>query len=150
MTLGPMTTSLGVRFRYQRHQALSSAYPIDPSIAFLGLTTPARKSTWNGPCCKGDQAAICLDYGRVTQDMLNVHAQDMWQMENALRLNPSLTNSVSPDVYEGAAMYLAGMSYYKKISDFNQVNQNLHKVNLFPRGRWACPKSARRATVPAI
>ena len=39
-----------------------------------------------------------------------------------LQANPSLTNSVSPDVYEGAIMYLAGMSYYKKVSDFDQVN----------------------------
>ena len=76
-----------------------------------------------------------MDYGRVTQDMLNVHAAEIWQMENALRLNPSLTNSVSPDVYEGAAMYLAGMSYYKKVSDFNQVNENLHKVSIL--STWA-------------
>ena len=84
---------------------------------------------------KGDQAAICLDYGRVTQDMLNVHAADIWQMENAVQSNPSLTNSMSPDVYEGAVMYLAGMSYYKNVSDFNLVNENLHKVNML--SSWA-------------
>src|SRR5208283_6008299 len=84
---------------------------------------------------KGDQAAICLDYGRVTQDMLNFYATDIWQMENAVQLNPALTNSVSPDVYEGAVMYLAGMSYYKIIGDFNQVNANLHKFNLL--STWA-------------
>jgi RHS repeat-associated protein len=134
MTLGTNENQLGVRFRYQRHQALSSAYPIDPSIAFLGYNA-SEQINLERPLWKGDQAAICMDYGRVTQDMLNIHAQDIWQMENALRLNPSLTNSVSPDVYEGAAMYLAGMSYYKKISDFNQVNENLHKVNIL--SSWA-------------
>ena len=51
--------------------------------------------------------------------------QDFWQMENALRANPSLTNSVSPDVYEGATMYLAGMSYYEKVGEFDQFNQRL-------------------------
>ena len=51
------------------------------------------------PFRKGDQAAICMNYGRVTHDMLNVHAQDIWQMENMLRANPSLTNSISPDYY---------------------------------------------------
>ena len=63
------------------------------------------------------------------------HATDLWQMENALRGNPSLTNSVSPDVYEGATMYLAGMSYYEKVSEFDQLNQNLHKINTL--STWA-------------
>ena len=134
MTLGTNENQLGVRFAYQRHQALSSAYPIDPSISYLGYNG-SEKINLERPLWKGDQAAICMDYGRVTQDMLNVHAADIWQMENALQLNPSLTNSVSPDVYEGAVMYLAGMSYYKKVSDFNQFNENLHKVNIL--SSWA-------------
>jgi len=134
MTLGTNENQLGVRFAYQRHQALSPAYPIDPSIAFLGYNG-SEEINLERPLLKGDQAAICMDYGRVTQDMLNVHATDIWQMENALLFNPSLTNSVSPDVYEGAVMYLAGMSYYKKISDFNQVSENLHKVNIL--SSWA-------------
>jgi RHS repeat-associated protein len=134
MTLGTNENQLGVCFQYQRHQALGSAYPIDPSIAFLGYNS-SEQVNLERPLWKGDQAAICMDYGRVTQDMLNVHAADIWRMENALQLNPSLTNSVSPDVYKGAAMYLAGMSYYKKVSDFNQVNQNLHKVNIL--SSWA-------------
>ena len=134
MNLGTNEIQLGVRFAYQRHQALSAAYPIDPSIAFLGYNA-CEEINLERPLLKGDQAAICLDYGRVTQDMLNVHAQDIWQMENAVQLNPALTNSVSPDVYEGAVMYLAGMSYYKNISDFNQVNADLHKVNLL--STWA-------------
>ena len=134
MNLGTNENQLGVRFAYQRHQALGSAYPIDPSIAFLGYNA-CEEINLERPLLKGDQAAICLDYGRVTQDMLNVYATDIWQMENAVQLNPSLTNGVSPDVYEGAVMYLAGMSYYKKISDFNQINANLHKVNLL--STWA-------------
>ena len=134
MNLGTNESQLGVRFSYQRHQALGSGYAIDPSIAFLGLSA-IEQINFERPLLKGDQAAICLDYGRVTQDMLNVHAQDLWQMESSLQANPSLTNSVSPDVYEGATMYLAGMSYYKKISDFNQVNENLNKVNIL--STWA-------------
>jgi len=134
MTLGTNENQLGVRFQYLRHQALSSAYPIDPSLAFLGYNA-SEVVNLERPLLKGDQAAICMDYGRVTQEMLNAHAADIWRMENSLQLNPSLTNSLSPDVYEGAAMYLAGMSYYKKVSDFNQVNQNLNKVNIL--SSWA-------------
>ena len=129
MKLGAPETQLGVRFQYARHRALGAAYPIDPSQAFLGYEGSENISL-ERPLLKGDQAAICLDYGRVTEEMLNAHATDLWQMQNAVQLNPSLTNSLSPDVYEGAVMYLAGMSYYKNISDFNQVNENLHKVNV--------------------
>jgi RHS repeat-associated protein len=129
MTLGASENQLGVRFQYLRHQALGPSYPIDPSIAFLGFDG-SEEINLERPLWKGDQAAICMDYGRVTEDMLNVHETAIWQMENAVQLNPSLTNSMSPDIYEGEVMYLAGMSYYKKVSDFNQVNENLNKVNL--------------------
>jgi RHS repeat-associated protein len=134
MTLGPSDDQLKVRFQYKRNRALTEATPIDVSQSFFGLSG-VQEINLERPLRKGDQAAICMDYGRVTQDMLNVHAQDLWQMENALRLNPSLTNSISPDLYEGAAMYLAGMSYYKNISDFDQINQNLNKVNVL--STWA-------------
>jgi YD repeat-containing protein len=127
MTLDQYDDQLNVRFKYYRHRAISAAYPIDPTIPFLGLNG-IDQAILERPLRKGDQAAICMSYGRVTRDMLNVHATDIWQMENVLRLNPSLTNSVSPDVYEGATMYLAGMSYYEKQGEFDQVNQNLNKM----------------------
>jgi hypothetical protein len=38
-------------------------------------------------------------------------------------------------VYQGATIYLAGMSYYKKVSDFDQVNRNLHKIDVL--SSWA-------------
>ena len=44
--------------------------------------------TLNGPCVKGDQAAICMDYGQVTPDMLDVHAQNLWQMQNDRATEP--------------------------------------------------------------
>src|SRR5581483_5756368 len=73
--------------------------------------------------------AICMDYGRVTPDMINLQAQPLLQTQLAIQSNPSLSNSVSPDVYEGAVLSLAGMSYYQQVSAFDQVNQNLHKVD---------------------
>jgi RHS repeat-associated protein len=134
MNLGSNEMQLGVRFAYQRHRALSAAYPIDPGQAFLGYEG-CDNVNLERPLLKGDQAAICLDYGRVTQDMLNVYATEIWQMENQVQLHPSMTNSISPDLYEGAVMYLAGMSYYKNVSDFNVVNENLNKVCLL--STWA-------------
>ena len=128
MTLGQSDDQLKVRFRYHRHRAISPAYPIDPIISFLGFGAD-EEIDFERPLRKGDQAAICLNYGQVTRDMLNVHAQDLWQMENQLAANPALTNSVSPDVYEGALMYLAGMTYYEKVSEFNQLDESLNKIN---------------------
>ncbi|HXI72020.1 MAG TPA: transglutaminase domain-containing protein, partial [Verrucomicrobiae bacterium] len=129
LTLASSDDQLGFRFHYHRHRALSAAYAIDPTLSFLGFSA-GEKIDLERPLRKGDQAAICLNYGQVTHDMLNVHAADIWQMENGLRTNSALTNSVSPDVYMGALMYLAGMSYYEKVSSFDQVNQHLHKMDI--------------------
>jgi len=128
MNLDQYDDQLEVRFKYNRHRALSAAYAVDLNQAFLGLNA-GEQLVLERPLRKGDQAAICMSYGRVTRDMLNVHATDIWNMENSLRANPSLTNSISPDIYEGATMYLAGMSYYEKVGEFDEVNQNLNKIN---------------------
>lgn len=120
---------LGVRFKYHRHRAITPAYAIDPTLAFLGFNA-TREIDVERQLLIGDQAAICLDYGQVTRDMLNVHAADLWQMQSMLNANPSQAGSVSPDVYEGATMYLAGMSYYEKVSEFNQLNQHWQKFNM--------------------
>ena len=134
LTLGSSDDGLGIRFRYHRHRAISPAYAIDPDLAFMGING-FEEVDLERPFRKGDQAAICINYGRVTDAMLNVHATDIWQMENTLRANPSLTNSISPDVYIGATMYLAGLQYYEKVGEFDQVNQHLNKVNIL--SEWA-------------
>jgi RHS repeat-associated protein len=119
---------LGVRFRYHRHRAITPATAIDPFTTFLGFIGD-NEMDFERPLFVGDQAAICLDYGRVTSDMLNVHAASLWQMQSLLNASPSSTNSVSADVYEGEMMYLAGMSYYQKSGDFERLNQQLQKFN---------------------
>ena len=47
--------------------------------------------------------------------MLQVRAQELWNMENTLKGNPSATNTLSPDVYQGAVAYLMGMAYFEKV-----------------------------------
>ncbi len=117
---------LGVRFRYHRHRAITPATAVDPFTTFLGLNG-YNEIDFERPLFVGDQAAICLDYGRVTHAMLNVHAADLWQMQNQLNAHPTQAGSISSDVYEGALMYLAGMSYYEKCSEFEQLNQQWQK-----------------------
>ncbi len=134
MTLQPSDNQLSVRLVYQRHRALAPSYAINPAATFAGINA-VETVDLERPLLKGDQAAICMDYGRVTPDMLNVYATDLWQMENQLQLNPSLTNSLSPDVYLGVPMYLAGLSYYKEVSDFTAQNERLNKINIL--STWA-------------
>lgn len=119
-------SSLSVRFKYHRHRAITPAYAIDPSLVFLGLNG-YNEVDIERPLRVGDQAAICLNFGEVTREMLNVHAASLWQMQSQLNSNPALTNSVSPDVYQGALMYLAGMSYYQKVNEFDQMNRQWQK-----------------------
>ena len=119
---------LNIRFKYNRHRGMGPSYPIDPTQTFYNFDA-ARTIILERPLRKGDVAAICMNYGRVTRDMLNVWATDLWQMENALAQNPSLTNTISPDIYQGTTMYLAGMKYYEKCSEFDAFNANLHKID---------------------
>ena len=128
LTLDQFDDQLNVRFKYNRHRGMGPSYPIDPSQPFYNFIA-ARTIIMERPLRKGDVAAICMNYGRVTREMLNVWATDLWQMENALAQNPGLANSVSPDVYQGTTMYLCGMKYYEKCSEFDAFNANLHKID---------------------
>jgi RHS repeat-associated protein len=128
MNLKTNENQLSVRFQYQRNQALAATNPVDPTTVFLGFNA-VQNISMERPLLRGDQAAICMDYGRVTPAMINLQAQPLLQEEAAVQANPSLSNSVSPDIYEGAVMSLAGMTYYEQVSAFDQVNQNLHKVD---------------------
>jgi RHS repeat-associated protein len=128
LTFNSADYQLGVRFKYHRHRAITASYAIDPTLVFLGLIG-RNEMDFERPLRVGDQAAICLNYGRITRDMLNVHAANIWQMQNLLNANPSLASGVSPDIYKGALMYLAGMSYYEKSSEFSQMDQQWQKFN---------------------
>jgi RHS repeat-associated protein len=134
LTLDQFDDQLNVRFKYNRHRGMAPSYPIDPAQPFYSFIAN-RSIIMERPLRKGDVAAICLNYGRVTRDMLNVWATDLWQMENVLAQNPALTNSISPDVYQGTTMYLCGMKYYQKCGEFDAFNAPLHKVNII--STWA-------------
>ncbi|MEI7721706.1 MAG: DUF6531 domain-containing protein, partial [Verrucomicrobiota bacterium] len=117
--------ALSFRITYNRHRTLPS-----------GFTPPAQWSTFLGvsdveqviderPLRKGDTAVLCLNYGRVTQEMLNVHAQNFWSAQQAILAAPSTT--MDADVAAGTPLYLMGMTYYKQISDFRAQLEPLQK-----------------------
>jgi YD repeat-containing protein len=77
---------------------------------------------------KGDLVAFCFDSGRVSQNMLNVHAQQIWLFnQNANTNQPS---TIDPDIYLGETSYLMGMSYFNYCDQFRDLDSKLHKVSL--------------------
>jgi YD repeat-containing protein len=75
---------------------------------------------------KGDTVAWCVDYGKVSQKMLNVHAQTIWQFNQ----NYNTNQPADPDIYVGTVAYLLGMSYFNYSDRFNELNDRLHKVRV--------------------
>ena len=77
---------------------------------------------------KGDLVAFCFDLGKVSQKMLNVYAQELWQFNQTANTNQPST--IDPDIYEGTPAYLLGMSYFNYVGRFEDLNSRLHKVQL--------------------
>ncbi len=129
-TLGVTDDSLQVTIVHKWHRSLPSGFSIpNPDSVYLGYFS-SQVFTNIRSLRKGDFAALCLNMGRVTKDMLNVHAQDLWLMEQQIAANSSITNSLSPDRYQGDMLYLMGMSYFQKCDDFRQFTAPLHKANI--------------------
>jgi RHS repeat-associated protein len=73
---------------------------------------------------KGDAIAFCLDTGRVTKRMLDVHAQTIWRHQMAVDNG----GTPDPDAYLSTMIYLMGMSYWETFDRFRQQNHELHKL----------------------
>jgi RHS repeat-associated protein len=78
------------------------------------------------PIKKGDLNAICLNFGRVTKQMLEPLASTVWNVERLIKQTPSITNSLTADQHQGPLTYLMGMAYYEKVSRFIPVNAQIH------------------------
>lgn len=78
------------------------------------------------PIQKGDLNAICLNFGRVTKEMLEPLAKPVWIVERLIKQTPSLTNSLTADEHQGPLTYLMGMAYYEKVNRFMPMNAQLH------------------------
>jgi YD repeat-containing protein len=76
---------------------------------------------------KGDLIAFCFNLGKVSEKMLDVHAQQIWQYnQNVNTNNPS---TLDPDIYLGETTYLMGMSYFNYVDKFIDLDSQLHKVS---------------------
>jgi RHS repeat-associated protein len=123
--LGSTDDNLRFRVVYNRNRALPAGFSVT-NTPFLNVVD-TQKIQDERPLRKGDAAVLCLNFGRVTQDMINVQAQNYWNAQQAVLAN---TNAVMDnDTAIGTPLYIAGMTYYQRISDFREILEPLQKQN---------------------
>lgn len=75
---------------------------------------------------KGDLGALCFNVGRVTDKMVDLQAQDFWRLKNLRVVNPSAP--VDPEISPGVPAQLLGLSFYRRVSAFQDQLGALTKV----------------------
>ena len=78
-------------------------------------------------CRKIDVSAILPGVSKVTPQMLQVHAQNYWTLQQQKALNPNYTPALTDEV--GDAAMIMGSSFFQKLWSDDQFNQHLHKVH---------------------
>jgi RHS repeat-associated protein len=86
----------------------------------------------------GDLVTYCLDFGNVTQEMLDSHAQTYWNDQQTIAQGQS--SSVDPDDLIGEPVYLMGLSWDKASDDFQAETQSLYKEILISQLRYGAAK----------
>ena len=78
------------------------------------------------PIALGDLNALNLNFGRVSQQMLQPLAQTVWDMQQTIQENTNITSTLTVDMFQGPLIYLMGMSYYQKVDHFIPINAQVH------------------------
>jgi RHS repeat-associated protein len=112
------SNNLNFQITYTRHNQLNTGGLTNP--AFLGIVDSETVSPGPRPFIKGESAVLCLDYGQVTQQMLDVTAQKFWAAQQSGTMT---TNNAI-----GTQLQLMGMSYYKHCSDLRNELEPLHQA----------------------
>jgi len=129
-TLSAQDMPLFARVTHRRHRAFDPSNPPPGCSDFLDVIA-GLEILQKRPLARGDLAAICLNMGRVTPRMLEAQAQDYWRMERQLDADPALVPD--PEIMQGTAAYLMGMTYYERVSRFDRQLADLHKVRTLSR-----------------
>jgi hypothetical protein len=126
LTLASTDDPINVTFNRKRHRTA----PINPSQTNYLSVLETLTNTHVHTLRLGDLGAICLHSGQVSKQMLLPWAQEYWAMQQAVKANPSLTNTLSPDITQGTLPYLMGMAYYERLDHIRPTLEQLHKVQL--------------------
>ena len=75
----------------------------------------------------GSVSGLAMDFGRVTEAMLQPYEDTYW----GLQLQRATNTSLSPPVqnFQGIAAYLLGMNYLKRTDDFDALNRQWHMIS---------------------
>ncbi|MFA6175236.1 MAG: RHS repeat-associated core domain-containing protein [Phycisphaerae bacterium] len=124
--------NLRFQIDYKRHRQLSASFfPPNHSlpdyyVPFLGFHE-STSITDSRPLRKGDMAAFCLNYGRVTEKMMEVHAGKFWAYQ---KQQSQSTGTVDSEITAGLPLYLMGLSYYHMIGKGSDAIEKLTKSRI--------------------
>ncbi len=128
MTLNTTNDILTVRFIRKRHRMVPANLATNIYwYSYFGLSETLIYTN-DYSIRLGDLAALCLHSGKVSQKMVETWAQEYWTMQQEVKANHLITNSLSKDITQGTLPYLMGMSYYERLGRFGDQMQQLHKV----------------------
>jgi len=129
-SLGSSVTNFTVRITYQKRIGLINTNDVAnwfPSLAYYG-------NSWTLNCFPSDVSAIIPSVASVSPAMLQVWAQDYWNLQQERATNTSFVPPVTSEAGD-AAMIMASTFFQKLWSD-NQLNQNLHNVRSMSWDSW--------------
>lgn len=114
---------------YQRAKSIDLAYQLGGELFGGGLTEQRREQTCTLE--KGEYAAVCFNFGKVTSLMLDLRAQNFWRKQAAARAAGS--PDFESEVAYGDITWLLGMSYYERMGVWSDWCEQIHKQNLMSR-----------------
>jgi len=128
-TITSAVTNLPVRITYQKRIGLLANPNIwYPSQGYYGGTF----APFN--CSPRDVSAIIPSVASVSSPMLNVWAQDYWNLEQKRATNTSYVPAVTDEA--GDAAMIMCSTFFQKLWSDNQLNQNLHQVRGLSWDSW--------------
>jgi len=136
LSLNSQDSLIDVTIEHDNFNGLAPGVTIDERWdSFMGYTGVNMLTSDTIP--KGDVVALCLNLGRVTRRMTEIHARQFWKFEQlaeANRDNPGF--DPDEDIYLGKSAYLLGMSFNERVTQFSEKISELHKSHIVSRATF--------------
>ncbi|MEM9280994.1 MAG: DUF6531 domain-containing protein [Verrucomicrobiota bacterium] len=113
-------------------------------LSFTGAGHSAPSAPWASPfnlnisteqenelvLQKGAVGSLCFNFGRVTERMLRIHLEEIWEYERDVAENGEDSSVEQLEAFQGAATFLMGMTYFFHVDESLEFIQDLHKYNV--------------------
>jgi RHS repeat-associated protein len=120
-TITSTVSNLPVRITYTKRVGLES----DPAV-WLKAMPYLGDSRAPINCSVSDMSSIMPGVGSVSPAMLQAYARDYWNLQQKRATNSSFVPAVTDEA--GDAVMIMNLSFFEKLWNDNQLNQNLHSV----------------------